>query len=283
MSAAALLSVKDLVVQYPGRGWRAKPTQVLHGVSADLYAGKTLGLVGESGSGKTTLGRAIVGLVSPTSGDILFEGSPLSRKNRADQKRLSTEIQVVFQDPYSSLNPSMTIADILSEPLVASGQDRASARQKVRELLDHVGLPTDASERLPREFSGGQRQRVAIARALAVGPKVIVCDEPVSALDLSTQLRILDLLIDIQQETGVSYLFITHDIGAVRYISHSVSVMYRGEIVESGPVDQVIDSPSHDYTKKLMLAAPVTDPVEQSERRRLRRLMADSHDTTASL
>lgn len=283
MSTTALLTVRDLVVQYAGRGWRAKPTQVLHGVSADLYAGKTLGLVGESGSGKTTLGRAIVGLVTPTSGQIAYEGSPVSRKSRADQKRLSSEIQVVFQDPYSSLNPSMTVADILSEPLVTNGQDKASARRKVRELLDHVGLPADASDRLPREFSGGQRQRVAIARALAVGPKVIVCDEPVSALDLSTQLRILDLLIQIQQETGVSYLFITHDIGAVRYISHDVSVMYRGEILESGPVDTVIENPSHDYTRRLMLAAPVADPVEQAERRRRRRLLTDAGSLPASL
>ncbi|MTE24899.1 ATP-binding cassette domain-containing protein [Microbacterium sp. ZXX196] len=282
MSTPALLTVKDLVVQYAGRGWRAKPTQVLHGVSADLYAGKTLGLVGESGSGKTTLGRAIVGLVAPTSGIIEFDGAPISRRTRADQKRLSSEIQVVFQDPYSSLNPSMTVADILSEPLIANGQDKASARRKVRELLDHVGLPADASDRLPREFSGGQRQRVAIARALAVDPKVIVCDEPVSALDLSTQLRILDLLIDIQRETDVSYLFITHDIGAVRYISHDVSVMYRGEILESGPVDQVIEDPSHDYTKKLMLAAPVADPVQQSQRRRLRREIAATSGLPAS-
>lgn len=276
MTGTPLLSAKNLIVEYPGRGWRAKPTQVLHGVSADLYAGKTLGLVGESGSGKTTLGRALVGLVTPTSGTIEFRGQPISRRTRADQKRLSSEIQVVFQDPYSSLNPSMTVSDILTEPLVANGQDKAAARRRVRELLDHVGLPTDAADRLPREFSGGQRQRVAIARALAVDPKVIVCDEPVSALDLSTQLRILDLLIDIQRETEVSYLFVTHDIGAVRYISHDVSVMYRGEILESGSVDDVIESPSHEYTKKLMLAAPVADPVEQEKRRRMRRQFAET-------
>ncbi len=271
MNTTPLLSARNLIVEYPGRGFRAKPTRVLHGVSADLHAGRTLGLVGESGSGKTTLGRALVGLVTPTAGSIEFRGESVSQRSRADQKRLSSEIQVVFQDPYSSLNPSMTVADILAEPLIAKGEGKSDARRRVRDLLDHVGLPDGASDRLPREFSGGQRQRIAIARALAVDPSVIVCDEPVSALDLSTQLRILDLLIDIQRETGVAYLFVTHDIGAVRYISHDIAVMYRGEILEHGPASDVTGSPSHEYTKKLMLAAPVADPALQAERRRLRR------------
>ncbi|WP_433676942.1 ATP-binding cassette domain-containing protein [Microbacterium gorillae] len=279
MTPTPLLSARELIVSYPGKGFRSKSTQVLHGVSVDLFAKRTLGLVGESGSGKTTLGRALVGLVTPSSGIIEYDGTPISRRTRADQKRLSNEIQVVFQDPYSSLNPSMTVADILAEPLVARGTGRAAARSKVRGLLDQVGLPSDASDRLPREFSGGQRQRVAIARALAVDPRVIVCDEPVSALDLSTQLRILDLLIEIQRDTDVSYLFVTHDIGAVRYISHEVSVMYRGEILEHGPVDRVIDEPAHDYTKRLMLAAPIADPNKQAERRARRRELAASSNT----
>ena len=274
MTAEPLLAARNLTVEYPGRGFRAKPTRVLHEIDADVYEGKTLGLVGESGSGKTTLGRALIGLVEPASGEVLFRGQNVSTRSRAEQKRLAREIQVVFQDPYSSMNPSMSISDILTEPLRVSGVSARDAVGQVRALLDRVGLPSDAGDRLPREFSGGQRQRIAIARALAVDPKVIVCDEPVSALDLSTQLLILDLLIELQRERGVAYLFITHDIDAVRYISHDISVMYRGNIVEHGPTDAVIGDPQNDYTKKLLLASPVADPARQAERRRLRRQLA---------
>ncbi|MFJ2115319.1 ATP-binding cassette domain-containing protein, partial [Streptomyces sp. NPDC087850] len=185
-------------------------------------------------------------------------------------------IQVVFQDPYTSLNPSLTIGDILSEPLVVQGATAQDARARVRGLLDQVGLPADASERLPREFSGGQRQRVAIARALAPEPRLIVCDEPVSALDLSTQARVLDLFIDIQRRTGVAYLFVSHDLAVVRHVSHRVGVVHKGDIVETGPAGFVTSTPEHPYTQRLLLAAPVADPVEQARRRTERRRLAET-------
>ncbi|MET0780644.1 MAG: dipeptide/oligopeptide/nickel ABC transporter ATP-binding protein, partial [Microbacterium sp.] len=199
----SLLIVDDLVVEYPGKGFRAKPFQALKGVSIDIKAGETVGLVGESGSGKTTLGRAVLGLAPVTDGKITYDGKDISHLHRKERRALSSEIQVVFQDPYSSLNPSLTIEQILAEPLQARGVATATAKTRVRDLLDQVGLPADARSRLPREFSGGQRQRIAIARALALDPKLIVCDEPVSALDLSTQERVLDLFIEIQERTGV--------------------------------------------------------------------------------
>jgi ABC-type glutathione transport system ATPase component len=263
----SLLEVEELRVAYPGRGFRAKPVEILHGVSLAVARGETLGLVGESGSGKTTIGRAVLGLVRPSGGDITFDGQSIGNLSAKERRYLSQEIQVVFQDPYTSLNPSMTIGDILSEPLITQGRTSKDARARVRTLLDQVGLPADAVERLPREFSGGQRQRIAIARALAPEPRLIVCDEPVSALDLSTQARVLDLLIDIQRRTGVAYLFISHDLTVVRHISHRVAVLYRGDLVETGPGAEVTSTPSHDYTRKLLLAAPVADPIAQRERR----------------
>ncbi len=267
-----LLRVDDLVVEYPGKGMFAKPFRVLHGVSVHIAPGETLGLVGESGCGKTTLGRAILGLAPVTSGRITFDGRDISHAGRAERRALSKDIQVVFQDPYTSLNPSMTIGDILSEPLGIQGIRGSDARATVKELLDRVHLPLDAMDRLPREFSGGQRQRVAIARALALQPRLIVCDEPVSALDLSTQARVLDLLLEIQQNTGVSYLFVSHDLDVVRHVSHRVAVMYKGEIVEQGDAAQVTGSPTHPYTQRLLLASPVPDPDRQAQRREARRL-----------
>ncbi|WP_262402965.1 ATP-binding cassette domain-containing protein [Actinomadura sp. CNU-125] len=183
---------------------------------------------------------------------------------------------MVFQDPYGSLNPALTVGDILSEPLVVQGASAKDARARVRALLDQVGLPSDAPERLPREFSGGQRQRVAIARALAPEPRLIVCDEPVSALDLSTQARVLDLFLDIQRRTGVAYLFVSHDLAVVRHVSHRVSVVYRGDIVETGPAAAVTAEPEHPYTRRLLLAAPVADPEEQARRRAERRRLHDA-------
>jgi len=266
-----LLEITDLVVEYPGKGLRAQPFRALQGVSLDILPGETVGLVGESGSGKTTLGRAALGLAPVTEGTIHFDGRDISHLNRRQRRPLSADIQVVFQDPYSSLNPSMTIEQILTEPLTAAGIGLREARDRVRELLDQVGLPADARSRLPREFSGGQRQRVAIARALALRPRLIVCDEPVSALDLSTQARVLDLFIEIQERTGVAYLFVTHDLAVVRHVSHRVAVMYRGEIVESGDADQVTSRPAHPYTQRLFMAAPIPDPDRQEERRAARR------------
>jgi peptide/nickel transport system ATP-binding protein len=230
-------------------------------------------LVGESGSGKTTLGRAVLGLAPVTGGSITMEGKDIAHANRAERKALARDIQVVFQDPYSSLNPSMTIEQILTEPLTVRNVSRGAANARVRELLDSVGLPSDAASRRPREFSGGQRQRIAIARALALDPKLIVCDEPVSALDLTTQSKVLDLFLEIQERTGVAYLFISHDLAVVRHLSHRVAVMYQGEIVEWGQGDQVTQNPQHPYTKRLMMAAPVPNPVEQSARREERRRM----------
>ncbi len=273
---APLLTVDDLVVEYPGKGFRAQPFRALKGVSLDILPGETVGLVGESGSGKTTLGRAVLGLAPVTGGTVTYDGRDISHLGRSERRALSSEIQVVFQDPYSSLNPSMTIEQILAEPLTASGVAGSEARSRVRDLLDQVGLPSDARSRLPREFSGGQRQRVAIARALALRPKLIVCDEPVSALDLSTQARVLDLFIDIQNRTGVAYLFVTHDLAVVRHISHRVAVMYKGEIVETGPADRVTSAPEHPYTQRLFMAAPVPDPDRQEERRMARRALLAS-------
>lgn len=267
-----LLEVRDLRLAYPARGWRARPPEVLRGVSLDIAPGETLGLVGESGSGKTTLGRAILGLAAPTAGTVTFDGRDITHLPVRERRSLARDIQVVFQDPYTSLNPTLTIADILAEPLIAQGTKPDQARSSVSRLLDQVGMPSDAIHRYPREFSGGQRQRVAIARALALEPRLIVCDEPVSALDLSTQARVLDLLVDIQRRTGVAYLFITHDLAVVRHISHRVAVMYRGELVETGPTARVTDDPAHDYTRSLLLASPTADPDRQRERREARRL-----------
>lgn len=272
----SILTVDDITVEYRGKGFRAKPFQALHGVSIDIVPGETLGLVGESGSGKTTLGRAVLGLAPIASGTITYDGRDITHLRARERRVLGREIQVVFQDPYSSLSPSMTIESILAEPLVAAGSGKREAMSKVADLLDRVGLPSTAKSRLPREFSGGQRQRVAIARALALDPRVIVCDEPVSALDLSTQARVLDLFIEIQERTGVAYLFISHDLSVVRHISHRVAVMYRGEIVETGDSDQITSAPTHPYTQRLLLAAPVADPDEQSRRRAQRHALADT-------
>jgi peptide/nickel transport system ATP-binding protein len=282
LPAEPLLVVEDLDVEYPSKGWRRPPFRVLKGVSITIGAGETLGLVGESGSGKTTLGRAVLGLAPITSGTVRYEGKVISDLGPKERRALSSDIQVVFQDPYTSLNPAMTVNDILSEPLRVAGTPRAEAEKRVRDLLDHVRLPADAGERLPREFSGGQRQRIAIARALSRDPRVIVCDEPVSALDLSTQARVLDLFVEIQERTGVAYLFVTHDLSVVRRISHRVAVMQGGEIIETGDAATVTTTPQHPYTQRLLLAAPVPDPQRQAERRAERRRLAVATAADAS-
>lgn len=271
--AEPLLVADRVEVTYPGKR-RRRDTPVLSGVSLTIQPGETVGLVGESGSGKTTLGRAILGLAPVTGGEIRFAGRTISGLDRRRRRALSEDIQVVFQDPYTSLNPAMTVEDILCEPLLVTGMPRRDARARVAALLADVRLPADAGKRLPREFSGGQRQRIAIARALTRSPRLVVCDEPVSALDLSTQRRVLDLFIEIQQRTGVAYLFITHDLAVVRHISHRVAVLYRGSIVESGDALTVTREPSHPYTRRLLLAAPVPDPVRQARRRQARHAFA---------
>ncbi|GGA54756.1 ABC transporter ATP-binding protein [Pseudoclavibacter endophyticus] len=275
-----LLEIDRLAVDYPGSG-RSKPVRALEDISLRIRPGETVGLVGESGSGKTTLGRAILGLIPVAEGNILFDGNDISHLRRRERRALSADIQVVFQDPYTSLNPSMTVEDILSEPLIVAGRSRRDAVARTRELLDRVHLPHDAGRRLPREFSGGQRQRIAIARAMALSPRLIVCDEPVSALDLTTQARVLALFTEIQESTGVSYLFITHDLSVVRAVSHSVLVLYRGKIVESGRTAVVTSAPTHPYTRRLFMSAPVADPERQKERR-LQRLALTASEGTAA-
>ena len=262
-----LLDCRDVVVEYPVKGFRKPPFKALKGVSLDIRPGETVGLVGESGSGKTTLGRAVLGLAPVTGGQVLFDGADIAHYARRERRGLARDIQVVFQDPYTSLNPSLTIEQILVEPLTAQRVPGPDAARRVRNLLDQVGLPANAADRLPREFSGGQRQRIAIARALALEPRLIVCDEPVSALDLSTQARVLDLFREIQERTGVAYLFVSHDLAVVRHLSHRVAVMCRGEIVEWGDGDQVTARPVHPYTQRLFLSAPIPDPVRQEHRR----------------
>jgi peptide/nickel transport system ATP-binding protein len=277
-----VLNVTNLDVTYPAKGFRKEGFKALHSVSINIAQGETLGLVGESGSGKTTLGRAILGLAPVTAGSIEFLGDDITQVNRKKRRELSRDMQVVFQDPYTSLNPSMEIGQILAEPLQIQGMEAAAAKKRIAELLDQVGLPSDSLQRLPREFSGGQRQRVAIARALALSPKLIVCDEPVSALDLTTQARILDLFLQIQKDTGVSYLFVSHDLDVVRHISHRVAVMYKGEIVEQGPAGKVTVKPEHPYTQRLLMASPVPDPDRQAKRRDERRKLIDLQVQTAS-
>jgi ABC-type glutathione transport system ATPase component len=261
-----ILQVENLVVTYTGRHGLSKT--VIDDVSLELKAGETLSLVGESGSGKTTIGRAILGLAPVTQGSIRFRGETISNISRSQRRKVALGIQVVFQDPYSSLNPSMTVEDILVEPMAAAGA--SGGRQRVRELLDSVGLPSDSGSRYPKEFSGGQRQRIAIARALALDPSVIICDEPTSALDVTTQARVLTLFKELQEQTGVAYLFISHDLGVVNSISDRIAVLYQGSVVEIGEAGQVARAPRHDYTRRLQMAAPVADPKKQRERRAAR-------------
>jgi len=279
MTQDALLEVDDLWVSYGRKGFLRKPVPVLKGVSLSVRAGETVGLVGESGSGKTTLGRAVLGLTPVSGGAIRFDGRDITELRKRERRELAQDIQVVFQDPYTSLNPSMTVGELIAEPI--RGVPARQARARVTALLDQVGLPSDAFDRKPRRFSGGQRQRIAIARALVLNPRLIVCDEPVSALDLSTQARILDLFLEVQERTGVAYLFISHDLAVVRHLSHRVAVMYRGEIVEQGDGGQVTSRPSHPYTKRLLLAAPAPDPDAQALRREERRRFLSSGDALA--
>lgn len=277
--ASEFLEVEDLRVAY-GRGRRA--VEVLKGVSLTLDAGMTLGLVGESGSGKSTLGRAILGLAPATAGRILFEGQDIAHATPVQRRLLARYIQVIFQDPYTSLNPSMKVRDILAEPLIAQGRGAREVTAELGRLLDRVAMPSDSLDRYSREFSGGQRQRIAIARALALSPRLIVCDEPVSALDLSTQRRVLDLLQELQTHSGLSYLFISHDLAVVRHISHTVAVMFQGEIVEFGGTQQVIGNPSHMYTRRLLASSLIPNPEAQALRRARRQQSIDVMKMKAS-
>lgn len=267
----ALLRIDDLRVTY-GRGRHA--SEVLKGVSLEIAPGETLGLVGESGSGKTTVGRAVLGLVRPSSGSIRFEDREISDLSPRRRRGLARDLQVVFQDPYSSLDPAMRVSDILIEPLLGQGVGKREAIDRIEEILNRVGMPSDSIHRHPREFSGGQRQRIAIARALVLRPKLVVCDEPVSALDLTTQRKVLDLLLDLQADIGAAYLFISHDLAVIRHVSHRVAVLRHGELVETGPARVVTSSPAHEYTRRLLAAHLVADPDEQARRRTQRLALA---------
>src|SRR5471032_2319252 len=247
-------------------------TRAVDGVSFDIAPGETLGLVGESGSGKSTLGRIVVGLLPATSGESIVAGQNVGALRGSARKALWRHAQMVFQDPYSSLNPRMTVRDALAEPLRNFGIARGhEADQLVREALDACGLPAAAMARYPREFSGGQRQRIGIARALIVRPNFIVADEPVSALDVSIQAQIINLLQDLRQEFGLTYLFIAHDLAVVRHVSDRVAVMYRGRLVETAAAEILYERPMHPYTQLLMRSVPVPDPKLEVERRRLAR------------
>jgi oligopeptide/dipeptide ABC transporter ATP-binding protein len=260
-----LLKVEDLVVDF---GTKRKPFHAVDVVSLQIAAGETLGLVGESGSGKSTIGRAILGLNPVSQGRITFDGKDLSHIHAKDRKNVAEDLQVVFQDPYSSLNPSLTVGQILSEPLMAKKQmSNSAARERIQDLLSRVGLPKDAIDRFPSRFSGGQRQRIAIARSLALSPKLVICDEPVSALDLSTQAQVLNLLSDLRGSSNLAYLFIAHDLAVVKHLSQRIVVLYRGRIMEEGDAREVYNNPAHPYTRALIAAAPVPNVAEQRVRR----------------
>jgi len=255
-----LLEVSGLTKHFPVRagmlGLSAGLVRAVDSVSFALEVGATLGLVGESGCGKTTTSKLILGLESPTAGEIRFAGENIRAQGAEERRRYRRSVQAVFQDPYASLDPRMRVGSIIAEPLVINEQsDAAGRRHRVRELLDLVGLPARAADLFPHEFSGGQRQRVAIARALALSPRLVILDEPVSALDVSIRAQILNLLRDLQERLGVSYLFIAHDLAAVAHMSHTIAVMYLGQIVEWGPVEAVALAPRHPYTQALFAAA----------------------------
>jgi oligopeptide transport system ATP-binding protein len=272
-SNGPLLEVRDLHKHFPikkGILWEREvgAVKAVDGVSFFIQEGRTLGLVGESGSGKSTTGYCILQLLKPTSGSVRFMGTELTELDREGLRRMRREMQIVFQDPYSSLDPRMTVGNIVSEPLEVHGiGTRNSRRETVRRLLEIVGFNPNYTNRYPHEFSGGQRQRIGVARALALNPKLIICDEPVSALDVSIQAQILNLLKDLQRDFGLTYLFISHDLAVVRTMSDDIAVMNQGELVEVGSAEQVYSQPKDEYTKALFSAVPVPDPRRQRERK----------------
>ena len=262
----ALIEVRDLSKHYPSRDGKGV-IHAVNDVNLSLEAGRTLGIVGESGCGKSTLARLMLRLVKPTAGDVLFEGQSLLALDGAALRRRRRDIQMVFQDPYASLDPRMTVAAIVSEPLdIHDEGTKASRRAKVLELLDLVGLDRNAASKYSHEFSGGQRQRIGIARAIALDPRLVVLDEPVSALDVSIQSQILNLLIDLKRRLNLSYIFISHDLSVVEHVSDEVAVMYLGGVVEYGVAEKVFASPLHPYTQALVSAVPEVDPQKKRER-----------------
>lgn len=266
-----LLKVENLKMHFPVRGGvllkQVGTVRAVDGVSLEIGQGETLGLVGESGCGKSTLGKAIVRLLRPTAGRIEFEGSDVTNAGRRRLRPLRRDLQMIFQDPAESLNSRHSVRSILEEPYVIHRMGtRAERRRWVDEVLEKVGLPRSSADLYPFEFSGGQRQRIGIARALALRPKLIICDEPVSALDVSVQSQILNLLVELQREMGLSYLFIAHDLGVVKHVSDRVAVMYLGKIVELASSEKIYESPKHAYTKALLSAIPVPDPAAEREK-----------------
>ena len=274
-SDAPILEVRDLVKHFHisggAFGSQAAVIKAVDGVSFAIRRGETLGLVGESGCGKTTTGRCILQLEKPTSGQVIFEGRDLTTLPDAELRKTRRRLQVIFQDPYSSLNPRMTVGQIIAEPLAVHGivPDRMARAARVRELLGHAGLLAAMARRYPHELSGGQRQRVGIARALAMEPSLIVCDEPVSALDVSIQAQIINLLEELQAEFGLTYLFVAHDLSVVRHISDRVAVMYLGKIVEITDRKSLYEDPQHPYTRALLSAVPIPDPAVEAGRERI--------------
>jgi ABC-type oligopeptide transport system ATPase subunit len=280
----ALLEVKDLVKEFARRQgfFRSGPTvRAVDGVSFTIAPGETFGLVGESGSGKTTTGRCVLRLIEPTSGEVRFKGEDVLRFSRERLRLARREMQIVFQDPYSSLNPRMRVRDIVEEPLVIHKTgSKPERRRRVEELFELVGLDPSQLTRYPHEFSGGQRQRIGLARALALNPSLIIADEPVSALDVSVQAQVVNLLMELQERLKLTYLFIAHDLRLVRHICNRVAVMYRGRIVEMGATQALFDAPAHPYTRALLSAIPLLDPRAPRERIVLD---PDSFDRTAPL
>ncbi len=267
-----LLEVKNLSKVFPIKGGlfgsQIGELKAVNNISFKIPRGKTLGLVGESGCGKTTLGRSILRLIEPTNGNIFFNGNDITSISQGEMRALRKKMQIIFQDPFASLNPRMTTKEILSEPLTIHKlfTEKKEREKRLFELLDYVKLPKDALEKYPHEFSGGQRQRICIARALAVGPEFIVCDEPVSALDVSVQAQVLNLLLELQRELNLTYLFVAHDLKVVEFFSDEIAVMYLGQIVESAKSFQLHQSPKHPYTKALFSAIPIADPELKKER-----------------
>lgn len=274
--SAPLVQVDHLSIRFPvgSEGFWGKQKKFVHAVddvSFSIERGTTLGLVGESGSGKTTTGRAVLRRIDATEGTIRFGGRDITQVRGKELRSLRRNMQLVFQDPYASLNPRMTVLELVAEPLVVHGlaKNAEDARERVVDLLDRCGLPVDAVDRYPHAFSGGQRQRVGIARALALRPEFIVADEPVSALDVSVRAQVVNLLQDLQQELGLTYLFIAHDLSVVRHISHRIGILYAGRLVELAPTDSVYDAPSHPYTEALLSSVPIPDPPLQRARQRI--------------
>jgi oligopeptide/dipeptide ABC transporter ATP-binding protein len=270
---SSVLEVRNLSKDFPiGSNFLGtKPAQMLRAVSNvsfNVAAGETFGLVGESGCGKSTLGRCILRLLEPSSGTVILAGRDITKCTAAEMRPMRRDLQIVFQDPMSSLHPSMTIARILREGLRLVGLDKKSERTRIAELLELVQLPQDVAARYPHELSGGQRQRIGIARAISVNPKVVVLDEPVSALDVSIQAGVLNLLRDLQNRLNIGFVFIAHDLSVVRYVSHRIGVMYLGQIIEVGPAEALFESPQHPYTQALLSAIPLADPRLERARKR---------------